>query len=37
MPVGTGLGFSFYFCHAAHVAEVAEVSVDEIAILESIK
>ena len=29
MPVGTGLGFSFYFCHAAHVAEVAEVSVDE--------
>ena len=29
MPAGTGLGFSFYFCHAAHVAEVAEVSVDE--------
>jgi len=28
MPVGRGLGFSFYFCHAAHVAEVAEVSVD---------
>ncbi len=28
MPKGTGLGFSFYFCHAAHVAEVAEVSVD---------
>ena len=25
---GRGLGFSFYFCHAAHVAEVAEVSVD---------
>jgi len=29
MPKGIGLGFSFYFCHAAHVAEVAEVSVDE--------
>ena len=29
MPAGTGLGFSFYFCHAAHVAEVAEVVVDE--------
>ncbi len=29
MPKGTGLGFAFYFCHAAHVAEVAEVSVDE--------
>jgi isoquinoline 1-oxidoreductase beta subunit len=28
MPAGTGLGFAFYFCHAAHVAEVAEVSVD---------
>jgi len=28
MPDGSGLGFSFYFCHAAHVAEVAEVSVD---------
>jgi len=28
MPAGTGLGLSFYFCHAAHVAEVAEVSVD---------
>jgi len=28
MPKGTGLGLSFYFCHAAHVAEVAEVSVD---------
>ncbi len=24
-----GLGLSFYFCHAAHVAEVAEVSVDK--------
>ena len=29
MPRGTGLGLSFYFCHAAHVAEVAEVSVDK--------
>ena len=28
MPKGTALGLSFYFCHAAHVAEVAEVSVD---------
>ncbi|MDA0977017.1 MAG: molybdopterin-dependent oxidoreductase [Proteobacteria bacterium] len=28
MPPGSGLGLSFYFCHAAHVAEVAEVSVD---------
>tara|TARA_R110002072_G_scaffold56097_2_gene145498 strand:- start:2627 stop:4867 length:2241 start_codon:yes stop_codon:yes gene_type:complete len=28
MPKGTGLGLSFYFCHAAHIAEVAEVSVD---------
>lgn len=28
MPPGRGLGLSFYFCHAAHVAEVAEVSVD---------
>lgn len=28
MPKGSGLGLSFYFCHAAHVAEVAEVSVD---------
>ena len=27
MPSGSGLGLSFYFCHAAHVAEVAEVSV----------
>lgn len=27
MPDGSGLGLSFYFCHAAHVAEVAEVSV----------
>ena len=29
MPAARGLGLSFYFCHAAHVAEVAEVSVDE--------
>ena len=28
MPKGRGLGFAFYFCHAAHVAEIAEVSVD---------
>jgi isoquinoline 1-oxidoreductase beta subunit len=28
MPEGRGLGFGFYFCHAAHVAELAEVSVD---------
>ncbi len=28
MPTGTGLGLAFYFCHAAHIAEVAEVSVD---------
>jgi isoquinoline 1-oxidoreductase beta subunit len=28
MPEGSALGLSFYFCHAAHVAEVAEVSVD---------
>ena len=28
MPAGRGLGLSFYFCHAAHIAEVAEVSVD---------
>ena len=27
MPEGSGLGMAFYFCHAAHVAEVAEVSV----------
>jgi isoquinoline 1-oxidoreductase beta subunit len=29
MPKGRGLGLAFHFCHAAHVAEVAEVSVDE--------
>jgi isoquinoline 1-oxidoreductase beta subunit len=28
MPEGSGLGLAFYFCHAAHIAEVAEVSVD---------
>jgi isoquinoline 1-oxidoreductase beta subunit len=27
MPAGSGLGLAFYFCHAAHIAEVAEVSV----------
>ncbi|MCB1684183.1 MAG: molybdopterin cofactor-binding domain-containing protein [Pseudomonadales bacterium] len=27
MPAGRGLGLAFYFSHAAHVAEVAEVSV----------
>ncbi len=27
MPPGSGLGLAFYFCHAAHIAEVAEVSV----------
>ena len=29
MPEGRGLGLAFYFSHAAHVAEVAEVSVDQ--------
>jgi isoquinoline 1-oxidoreductase beta subunit len=29
MPKGSGLGLAFYFCHAAHVAEVAEVTVDK--------
>lgn len=29
MRKGTGLGLAFYFCHAAHVAEVAEVTVDK--------
>lgn len=28
MPEGAGLGLAFYFSHAAHVAEVAEVTVD---------
>ncbi len=29
MPEGKGLGLAFYFCHAAHIAEVAEVTVDK--------
>ncbi len=29
MPKGRALGLAFYFSHAAHVAEVVEVSVDE--------
>jgi isoquinoline 1-oxidoreductase beta subunit len=29
MPKGHGLGLAFHFCHAAHIAEIAEVSVDE--------
>jgi len=29
MPKGSALGLSFYFCHAAHVAEVVQVTVDE--------
>ena len=28
MPPGSGQGLAFYFCHAAHIAEIAEVSVD---------
>lgn len=28
LPKGHGLGLAFHFCHAAHIAEVAEVSVD---------
>lgn len=28
LPPGRALGLSFHFCHAAHVAEIAEVSVD---------
>ncbi len=28
LPAGTAQGLAFYFCHAAHVAEIAEVSVD---------
>ena len=28
MPAGSAQGLAFYFCHAAHVAEIAEVSVD---------
>ena len=29
LPAGSGMGLAFYFCHAAHVAEVAEVSVTD--------
>jgi isoquinoline 1-oxidoreductase beta subunit len=29
MPAGRGLGLAFYFSHAGHVAEVAEVSVED--------
>lgn len=29
MPQGHGLGLAFHFCHAAHIAEIAHVSVDE--------
>ena len=29
LPEGRGLGIAFYFCHAAHVAEVADVSVEK--------
>ncbi|MCJ7591374.1 MAG: molybdopterin-dependent oxidoreductase [Woeseiaceae bacterium] len=28
LPAGRGRGLAFYFCHAGHFAEVAEVSVD---------
>jgi isoquinoline 1-oxidoreductase subunit beta len=28
LPKGRGMGMAFHFCHAGHVAEVAEVSVD---------
>ena len=28
MPEGSAQGMAFYFCHAAHIAEVVEVSVD---------
>ena len=28
LPAGSALGLAFYFCHAAHVAEIAEVTVD---------
>jgi len=28
LPKGKGLGLAFYFCHAGHIAEIAEVSVD---------
>ncbi len=29
MPKGSGLGLAFFFSHAGHIAEVAEVEVDE--------
>jgi isoquinoline 1-oxidoreductase beta subunit len=29
MPKGRGMGLAFHFCHLGHVAEVAEVSVDD--------
>ncbi|MGE0625671.1 MAG: molybdopterin cofactor-binding domain-containing protein [Pseudomonadales bacterium] len=29
MSSGSALGLAFYFCHAAHVAEIAEVTVDD--------
>lgn len=29
LPPGRGQGLSFYFCHAAHVAEIAEVTVND--------
>ena len=29
LPKGRGMGLAFHFCHLGHVAEVAEVSVDE--------
>jgi isoquinoline 1-oxidoreductase beta subunit len=29
LPAGHGLGLAFHFSHAAHIAEVAELSVDE--------
>jgi isoquinoline 1-oxidoreductase beta subunit len=28
LPKGHGMGLAFHFCHAAHIAEIAEVSVD---------
>ncbi len=29
LPAGRGQGLAFYFCHAAHIAEVAEVTVHD--------
>lgn len=29
MPSGQGQGLAFYFCHAAHIAEIAEVTVND--------